>query len=160
MRVGAIALAVLVLPVVTAFAWVGWIAAGERAGINPFSAPPFRNSAEAAAAGDPAGMMRLIRMGDDPTRVHRICCELISSQVQYATTLEAAIWSRRIESIHLLDREGAIIGADERRQLACLAADLDMPDASAYLAPGHTCVRGAAIEQVMARTREVNGTDE
>jgi hypothetical protein len=154
------ALAALVVPLVAATLWIGWIAAGEAAGVRPFSAPPLRNSAEAAAAGDAAAMLRFLRMGDNPTRIYPIDPSLISSTVQYATTLEAALWSRRVDPIRLLDRQGAIVGVDARRELACLAADLDLPDVVAYLAPHHLCVPGAALSRIQARTKEVSGADE
>jgi hypothetical protein len=63
--------------------------------------------------------------------------------------------------IRVLDREGAIVGADERRQLACLAQDLDLPDVANYLAPNQACVRGAALERIIARSKpEVAASDE
>jgi hypothetical protein len=160
MRTGTLSLAVLALPLVAATSWVAWVAGAETLGRRSFAPPPFRNSAEAAAAGDAASMLRLIRMGDDPGRVHPICCELISSQVQYATTLEAALWSRRIDSVRLLDREGAIVDPGQRRDLACLAADLEIEEAVVYLGSEPSCVKGAALERVLARTREAGGADE
>ncbi|MGH9348731.1 MAG: hypothetical protein ACRD26_15845, partial [Vicinamibacterales bacterium] len=118
----------------------------------------FRNSAEAAAAGDAAAMLLFLRRGDNPTRVHPVRPDLISSAIVRATTLEAAMWSRRISMIRALDREGAIIGDDERRELACLARDLDLPDVAEYLAPAQACVRGQAVERVVARSRQ-EGTE-
>lgn len=151
------ALALLIaLPPVAVTAWALVIAVGERTGSAPFAAPPFRNSAEAAAAGDAAAALRFIRLGDNPTRVHAVRPEIISSAILRVTTLEAALWSRRINMIRALDREGAIVGDDERQTLACLALDLDQPDVAEYLAPGTTCVRNAAMERVVARSRDVH----
>jgi hypothetical protein len=149
------------LPVVAATAWMLVIMAGERAGAAPFSAPPWRNSAEAAAAGDAATMLLLIRQGDDPTRVHHVPPGLISSAIARVTTLEAAIWSRSISMIRVLDREGAIVGADQRHDLACLAVDLDAPETADYLVPAaqRTCVPGRAADRVAQRSRVESAHD-
>jgi hypothetical protein len=41
-----------------------------------------------------------------------------------------------------------------RRELACLAADLDLPEMVAHLAPqGAACAPGEALERVIARTQ-------
>ena len=78
---------------------------------------------------------------------------MISSTVQHATALEAAVWSHQRPLIELLDREGAIPDAG-RHALACLAADVGVDEIVAYLSPGvpPECVRGEAIGQVTART--------
>lgn len=153
MRLSSLTLLLLAAPIVGTALFAITVAAGEQRGSNPFSAPPYRNSAEAAAAGDPATMLRFVRMGDDPTRIKVVGPEAISSQVLRVTTLEAAMWSRSIEMIHVLDREGAIIDDAQRKDLACLAVDLDMPDAKAYLAPDAECVRGVAVERIIARSK-------
>jgi hypothetical protein len=152
MRVGFIGAFLTALPVLVVTAGMLWLAEREWRGHNPLGVPPFRNSAEAAAAGDAAMALRLLRMGDNPTRIYPIRSGVISSQVLSATTLEAAMWSRHIELIRALDREGAIVDQDQRRQLACLALDLDLPDVASYLAPDQTCVRGAAVKRIIARS--------
>ena len=147
-------IALCVTPLVLATAVMTATVLGEVTGRTPFSDGGPRNSAEAAAVGDAAVLLRLLRSGESPLRVHRLRPEIISSDVQFATTLEAAVWSRRIEMIRLLDREGVIVGRETRGGLACLAADLDLPDVMAYLAPdGVQCVPGEASARVVARTR-------
>ncbi len=158
-RVERLSLLLLAVPCIVATAWMLVVAVGERIGRAPFAAPRFRNSAEAAAAGDAASMLRLIRLGDNPTRIHHVRPDLISSGIVLATTLEAAIWSRRIEMIRLLEKEGAIIGADQRRELACLAFDIDLPEVVSHLSPGVSCVRGAAVERIGARSRPEGAGD-
>jgi hypothetical protein len=153
MRAGFAGAVLAGLPAAAVAAATLLIAAGELQGRNDLGAPPFRNSAEAAAAGDAPAALRFLRMGDNPSRIHPIRSDIISSRIRYATTLEAAMWSRHIEMIHVLDREGAIVDADERRQLACLAQDLDLPEVANYLAPEQRCVRGAAVERIMARSK-------
>jgi hypothetical protein len=119
---------------------------------SPVSTLIYRNSAEAAAAGDPARVLRFLRMGDDPTRIRAVRPELISGQVLRVTTLEAAMWSRQVDMIRVLDREGAIVDPDQRRELACLASDLDLPDVKSYLAPEEPCVPGAIMKRIIARS--------
>ena len=114
----------------------------------------YQNSAEAAAAGDAARALRFLRMGDDPTRIHAVRPHLISGNVLKVTTMEAAMWSRQIDMIRALDREGAIVDPDQRRDLACLAFDLDLPEVRRYLAADAACVRGAAIERIIERSAE------
>ena len=153
MRVASIGAWATAVPVVIVVAGLLWLVVGEWRGRNYLSAPPFRNSAEAAAAGDAAAALRFLRMGDNPSRIHPIRSDIISSDIVHATTLEAAIWSRHIGMIRMLDREGAIVDGDQRRELACLARDLDLPEVASYLAADQRCVRGVALERIIARSR-------
>jgi hypothetical protein len=147
-------LAAMLIPLGIAMMAIVTVAAGERAGLSPFGGLVPRNSAEAAGMANAAQMLGFLRQGEDPRQVHDVRPEILSSAVRRATTLEAAMWSRQIEMIELLDRTGAIPDAD-RRALACLAADLGVEDVVEYLAPSGTsfCVDGAALERVLARTR-------
>lgn len=147
------------LPLVASTLWMTAVAVGELAGRAPFAAPAYRNSAEAAAAGDAAAMLRMMRMGDDPTRIRPVRPEFISSQIELTTTLEAAMWSRRPEMIPLLDDTGAIVDDDQRRELACLAFDLGLPDVVEYLGTDAPCVKGAAIARIVARSRPEQAND-
>jgi hypothetical protein len=63
------------------------------------------------------------------------------------------MWSGHAEMVRALDREGAIVDPDQRRELACLALDLDMPEVADYLAPERTCVKGAAVARIVARSK-------
>lgn len=114
----------------------------------------YQNGAEAAAAGDAARVLRFLRMGDDPTRIHSVRPQFISGNILKVTTMEAAMWSRQIDMIRALDREGAIVDPDQRRDLACLAFDLDLPAVKRYLDADVACVRGAAIARIIERTAE------
>ena len=116
------------------------------------SSTPYQNSAEAAAAGDAARVLRFLRMGDDPTRIHLVRPYLISPDIIKVTTMEAAMWSRELGMIRLLDGEGAIVDPDQRRDLACLAFDLDLPDVKEYLGHAATCVRGLTLKRLAARS--------
>lgn len=150
------------LPFVLATAFVLALVVGERTGARPFAAPPFRNSAEAAAAGDAAAMLRMMRLGDNPTWLHHVRPDLISSQIVTVTTPEAALWSRQMNLIRVLDREGALGGDRQRHELACLARDLQLAAVADYLAPGVACVPDQAMQRVVQRSAGPNagGGDE
>jgi hypothetical protein len=154
-RRSTIVLLVLAVPLLTATATVLSVAADERLGGSPLSDGGPRNSAEAAALGNAVAMLRFMRFGENPALEYPVRPHIISAEVVRATTLEAAMWARRVEMIRLLDREGAIIGSDQRHELACLAADLRLPDIVEYLAGGRHdyCMPGAAMARVAARSR-------
>src|ERR1051325_7645543 len=116
-----IASLVLVAPVACGTALLAYVSVAERTVGAPGTGTTAANSAEAAALGDMAVALHLIRLGNNPTRVQPIRPWIISSNVQRATPLAAAMWSRRIEMIRTLDRQGAIVGADTRH-------DLDLPE--------------------------------
>jgi hypothetical protein len=130
------------------------VAAGERTGVRVFGAVGPANLAEAAATGRADDVVRRMRAGEDPSRVYDLHPDAISSIVLRATPLEAAVWSRQLLMIQLLDRAGAIQDAAHRRAIACLAMDLEMGDIVEYLSPGGTpeCVPREAYDRVLART--------
>ena len=153
-RLPFVLVAALLAPIGVVQAGLTWVAVGERLGASPFSGVVPRNSAEAAALGLSAVMLRYLRGGENPHDVYPVRAEIMSSAILRATTLEAAMWSRQVEMIKLLDREGAIRANGERRALACLAVDLAMEDVVEYLAPAGTvdCRPGDAHARVTART--------
>lgn len=136
--------AIVAVPVVLATAGVLWFSANDASGDAPFSYGRPQNLAEAAGWADGADVLRRLWTGDDPNRVQTVRPEVISSRVTRATALEAAVWSRHVEVVRLLDREGAIVGDDSRRHLACIAQDLGATDIVEYLhRPGDpVCERG------------------
>jgi hypothetical protein len=150
-----LALAVAV-PVALATAAIVTFSAMELGGGTPLSYGALRNVAEAAALGHASEVLRLMAAGQDPNRVWTVRTDMISSTVTRVTALEAAIWSRRVQLIELLDRQGAIVGEDSRRHLACLAGDLATPveDIVEYLSPRDAalnCDRGEALARVVER---------
>jgi hypothetical protein len=154
----AIAVALLV-PICIATAGIAWVAAGERAGARPFAGLVPQNSAEAAALANAGDLLRFLRRGEDPHAVYPVRPDVISSAILRATTIEAAMWSRQVEMIKLLDREG-LIRDDERAALACLAVDLRIDDVIEYLAPEGSsgCEPGQALARVTARTQNTAGS--
>ena len=129
------------------------VAVLESAGLTPLTNGTPRNIAEAAGLGSGAEVVRLLRRGEQATRVLPVRPEILSSDVQQATALEAAVWSRSVELVRLLDDAGAI-PAGERRRLACLARDLEVEDLIEYLDEDDAaCTPGAVADEVMARTR-------
>ena len=147
-------------PLCVAMIGIVGVATGERLGGAPFGGLVPRNSAEAAALASASDLLRFLRSGEDPHRVYDVRAEVISSAIARATTVEAAMWSRQLEMVQLLDREGAIPSGPERRALTCLAADLQIEEIVEYLAPDEIgdCESGVAIGRVAARTR-VDGGD-
>ena len=125
--------AMVVLPVVLATAGILWFSANDVLDDTPFSYGRPQNLAEAAGWADAADVLRRLQTGDNPNVVQTLRPEVISSRVTRATALEAAVLSRHVELVRLLDREHTIIGDDSRRHLACIAADIDATDIVAYL---------------------------
>lgn len=154
----AVALALLA-PVSAATLVILMVAAGECAGAAPFAGLVPRNSAEAAGLGRAAELLRFLRDGQDPHAVYPVRPEILSSAILRATTVEAAMWSRQVEMIKLLEREGVIDGNEERQALACLAADLKIDDVVEHLSPdgAHGCEPGQALARVTARTSSAGG---
>ena len=147
----------LLAPLCITTATLAWVAVSERVGTTVFAGIVPRNSAEAAALGNPGAVLRFLRAGENPHDVHSLRGSVISAEVLRATTLESAMWSREVTMIRLLDRKGAIADDAERMALACLAADLDVSDVVVFLAPEGTahCQPGAAAAAVVARTSGV-----
>jgi hypothetical protein len=150
--------AVVALPMLLVFGTALALAVGERSGVTVLGGVKARNAAEAAGLGHSGEVLRFLRLGDDPRTVYPVNPDIISSSVQRATPLEAAIWSRRVSMIRMLDREGMLGAADVRRDLACLALDLRVEDIVEYLAPegASWCTPDAAADAVIARTLEGN----
>jgi len=144
----------LLVPLCAATAGIVLVAVGERVGSAPFAGLASQNSAEAAGLARAGDMLRFLRNGEDPRHVYTVRPEIISSAVRRATTLEAAMWSRQLELVQLLDRQGTF-DQGERAALACLAVDLRIDDIVEYLAPGGIahCEPGKALERVAARSR-------
>ena len=111
------------------------IAGAERTGATLFADVAPANLAEAAAAGRGDDVVRRLRRGEPLHRVYPMRSEATHSPVARATPASAAVLSRQVLMVQLLDRAGAIAPGD-RRELACLAVRLDLPDIAEYLAQG------------------------
>jgi len=155
MRQVLLAIALAVPLAITAIG-LGAIALSERVGATLLDGRAPANLAEAGASARADLVIRFLRAGEDPARVYPVHQDVISSAVLEATALEAAIWSRQLEIVELLDREGAIPhDGGTRRSLACLALDLGVDDVAEYLAAADAapCMPEQALQAVMARTR-------
>jgi hypothetical protein len=145
----------LTVPPCLALLCVLGVAVAERSGTTLFAAEPAGNIAEAAAMGRADEVVRRLARGEDRFRVYDLRPEVISSSVRKATLGEAAMWSRQLLMIQLLDREGALGDARTRGDLACLAIDLDVDEGiAALLSPSGApeCVPQQARDRVLART--------
>jgi hypothetical protein len=144
--------AAVVVPPALALAVALAIAAAERTGTTLFADVAPANLAEAAAAGRADDVVRRLQRGEPVDQVYAMRAEATHSPLTLATPAEAAIWSRQVLMVQVLERAGAIAAAD-RADLACLATDLEVHDIAAYLAPGGpgTCEPQRARERVLAR---------
>lgn len=111
---------------------------GEVAGRAPLVGDSPGNIAEAAGLGSGAEVLRMLRRGDDPMRPLPVGPEIISREITRVTALEAAVWSRRIRLVQLLDREGAIRGDEARRHVTCVAVAVGVDEVVEYLSPQRT----------------------
>jgi hypothetical protein len=143
------------LPVIVMTAGILGFIVSESGGRTPLSYGPARNVAEAAAWGNAAETLRQLSLGQDPTRIQPIRAEVLSSAIRQITALEAAVWSRQLALVQLLDERGMIVG-DERRRLACLAADINAGDIRDYLSMPEppACQPQQVYEDVLARTKK------
>jgi hypothetical protein len=153
MRFGILALG-LVTPLIGATAMLLTIAAGERGRQSLFAYEAPRNSAEAAALGNAAAVVGFLEAGEDPQQTYPVRPEAISSSVPRATTVEAAVLSRRVEMVQLLDHAGAVRDPALRQELACLARDIEQQGIADALMPGAVCERGAALARWQERLRQ------
>ena len=152
-----VARAALAAPPLLAAILILAIAMTERAGGTLFPAVTPRNSAEAAGIARAALLLRFLESGQDPARVHEIDPSLISSSVLRASTLEAAVYSRQVGIIEMLDHRGAFNDDQRRQSVKCLAVDLAAADIAAFLtrAGDPPCVPNAEQERVLQRTRDL-----
>jgi hypothetical protein len=144
----------LAVPPCLALACVLSVAVAERSGRPLFAAAPPANLAEAAAMGRGDDVARRLQLGEDPFAVYDLRPEVISSAVRKATVGEAAMWSRQLLMIELLDRADAIVDTD-RLELACLALDLEVDDEIVDLLSTRgppDCVPQQARDRVLSRT--------
>ena len=121
------------LPPVLVTAGVMFFSLSELGGRTLFSGGPPANIAEAAGLGSGAEVMRMLRTGQDPHVVLPIHPEIISSTIRRASAVEAAVWSRKVQLVELLDREGALAAPGQRHHVLCLARDVGVDEIVAYL---------------------------
>ena len=145
----------LVVPVVAMTLGLTAITLAERTGHQLFAFDAAHNSAEAAAFGDAAAVVRFLEAGEDPLAVHPIRADAISSTVRLVTTPEAAVLARRPEMLLLLEQWGAFRDPAVRTAVACLAGDVGQTGSVSFLWPSAApaCEPGAAVERMLARSR-------
>jgi hypothetical protein len=149
------AVAMVLAPMLVAMAFLLVFTAGELIGVRPFSYQAPSNLAEAAGMGSMPEVLRFIRQGADSTRVENVRPDIISSEITKVTAPEAAIWSRRVQLVRLMEREGAFGNEADRPHLACLARALNVADIVEYLTPAESaeCDPDQTIAQIAARGR-------
>jgi len=127
----------------------------DVAGGTPLSYRGPSNVSEAAGMGLGSEVLRFLREGQDPRRIRSVRPDIISPNITQVTALEAAIWSRRIQLVRLLDRQGVLSDAGERARLACAARAIQLEDVERYLAPEglSSCDPEALVGGIEARGR-------
>lgn len=114
--------------------------AGWAVGWHPFWPTPDVTLSEAAAVRDDAEVVRLIEQGHDPSRRWAVRSGIIDGDGHLLTPLEAAVMIRRLQTVELLLREGAVLTAEQRNALIELADAHSAPDIAEYLRT-HALVR-------------------
>ena len=149
------AVAMVLGPMLVAMAFLLLFTVGELIGVRPFSYQAPSNLAEAAGMGSMPEVLRFIRQGADSTRVEKVRPDIISSEITKVTAPEAAIWSRRVQMVRLMEREGAFGREADRPHLACLARALRVAEIVDYLKfpEAAECDPDQTIAQIVARGR-------
>ena len=129
-------------------------AVSELLGHTPFAHRRPANIADAAGRGRGAEVLRFLHEGADPAAVMTVDPEIISASITRVTALEAAVWSRRVQLIRMLDRR-QLISAPARAHLTCLARDIRATEIAEYLGDSNagTCEKDAAMRAIEARPR-------
>jgi len=143
------------LPCVIASVLVLAFGASEVAGRTPFAYEPPENIAEAAGMGLSSEVLRYLRAGQDPHAILQVRPHIISSDITRVTAVEAAVWSRRIRLMRLLEREGALEDMALRTRLTCLAADIQAVEIQHFITASSTparCEPGALARSIAARS--------
>ena len=147
------ALVALTVPLLCAAAALLWVIRAD-ADAGAAARQPL-NIAEAAGMANAADVVRRLRLREDPHRIYPVRPEILTSTVTRATAPEAALWSRQVELLRLLDREGALLGGSVRQELTCLALDIGTSELAEYLTPGGAeCEPGAALARLEARSED------
>jgi hypothetical protein len=140
----------VVAPLLATFAASVWIVVGwDRPG-SPFWPEPHMTMSEAVAINNLGEIVRLIKTeGQDPNRRWSIRRGMLG-EAQTLTPLETAVAVRRIQAVHVLLREGAVVPSESRarNEMLCRAAESGDPEIVGLLlaasAPENTTVAGLA----------------
>lgn len=102
-------------------------------GYTPFLTPVDLTLPEAAIVRDHLEVLRQIEAGVDPNRPDRVRANLVRPDESTLTPLEAAVISRRVETVELLHRQGARIDSATLPSLLCMAERQNDDDITLYL---------------------------
>jgi hypothetical protein len=144
-----------VVPFLAAMLLVAWFGVSELSGRTPFAYEPPANVVEAAGMGLSADVLRFLRAGQQPNAPMYVRPHIISSEVTQVTASEAAVWSRRVRLMELLEHERALDDPALRWHLICLAADLRAWEVHEFISShvsAPQCEPGAAVRRVAARS--------
>jgi hypothetical protein len=154
-RISKALVAVAAAPALAGTILAAAFAVAELRGSPPFMYPAPRNIAEAAGMGLDAEMLRMLRAGQDPTRPLPVGAHVISPEFTQVSALEAAVWSRRVRVVRLLEREGFLNGHAAKQHIACVAAAVRAREIVRYLFPEGLagCDPDGAVALIQSRSR-------
>jgi hypothetical protein len=145
---------ILILPYLAVTLAAVVMIVGERLELRPMLAGRPRNPAEAAVRIDAADLKRFQLAGIDASRLYEIRPGLSDDRVLQATPMEAAVLSRQIKLLKLVETGTPPPDAETLRRLECLAEDLRAHDIVEYLthgSPAPSCEDGATIALLRKR---------
>jgi hypothetical protein len=119
------------VPPVAGLGLLWFLVAAEAMGRGFFSAPAAPTISEAAATGEAARVVELVRQGRDPNGLSRVQAGLLDSAPRDLTPIAAAILGAQPEMVGLLRQQGARV--IDARRVACLAHARGVPEALDYL---------------------------
>lgn len=107
--------------IVWAACLIGVVASSWRDVPAMFRPDPPLTLSEAAALRDHAQIVWLVQRGSDPNRASHVRAGVLRSDERAMTPLEAAIATRRVDTIALLIDQGALVHAGNYPALRCFA---------------------------------------
>jgi len=128
-RVSPLLAASLLVPQLVAMTLAAVVVVGWVAGRHPFWPVPDVTLSEAVVTHDYGEIVRLIENGADPNQPARVRPDMLNSNQDILTPLEAAVSTRAVGLVELLLRHGASARSGQGRvALICDAIRFDAPD--------------------------------
>ena len=157
----------VLLPALLAVLWSAWKGL-ELLVLDP-TAPQrsIANLSESVALNDRARTFWMLEQGADPNVPYPVRAGVVFAYPVPVAPLEAAVFTREINTFELLLTHGAVTDEDGFRFLYCLAVDNEADALSAFIlkragitADSTDCSPSAAIDSIRARgTRPPRGSD-
>ncbi|MEQ1909748.1 MAG: hypothetical protein ABMA15_13050 [Vicinamibacterales bacterium] len=131
LREGSAPVLLLKLPPIVGLAVIVAVLTAEWSGYRGHAEPRSNTLSEAAASGEAARAVELLIRGQDPNRVWPVAANVLSHATYELLPIDAAILSRRIQMVALMQRHGAKTANPVGS--ACLARAIGLPEAQAFI---------------------------